>query len=297
MTNAYQRRRNIVVRPDGTKVNVARQRGQLFVCQTGCCCGRTEDGFAPVPTDLYHNEWERRRFRNIVHLTVGGCLGPCALANVVMLLFDGQSFWFHSMDGEERILALYDHIERMLDADRILPTPSILADLQFTAADWQPRPDGQPVDDRRLWGVRRESADSLPTDVIDAYLGPDACALPPKPGAADAPDAADRLIASMTGAEGMPRKNGEMVFDAPWQGRAFGMVAALHEQQLFDWEEFRIRLIDRIAVAENSQESFDYYTCWLGAFEDLLAFKGIVLDEELEERTSEYEFGEREEVF
>ena len=27
----------------------------------GCCCGITERGYAPVPTDLYHNEWERRR--------------------------------------------------------------------------------------------------------------------------------------------------------------------------------------------------------------------------------------------
>ena len=45
----YERRRNIVTRPDGRPVNVARFRGQLFVCATGCCCGRTEDGFAAVP--------------------------------------------------------------------------------------------------------------------------------------------------------------------------------------------------------------------------------------------------------
>ena len=46
------RRRNIVVRADGRLVNVARSRGHLFVCATGCCCGRTQDGFAAVPTDL-----------------------------------------------------------------------------------------------------------------------------------------------------------------------------------------------------------------------------------------------------
>ena len=45
------RRRNIVVRSDGRPVNVARPRGQLFVCATGCCCGRTEDGFAAVPAE------------------------------------------------------------------------------------------------------------------------------------------------------------------------------------------------------------------------------------------------------
>ena len=59
----YERRRNLVVRADGRLVNVARPRGQIFVCATGCCCGRTVDGYAAVPTDLYHNEWERRRLR------------------------------------------------------------------------------------------------------------------------------------------------------------------------------------------------------------------------------------------
>ena len=107
----YERRRNIVVRRDGRRVNVARFRGQLFVCATGCCCGRTEDGFAPVPTETFHREWERRRLRNIVHLTIGGCLGPCALANVVLLLFDGRAQWFHSIDSDALAIALYDHVE------------------------------------------------------------------------------------------------------------------------------------------------------------------------------------------
>ncbi|PYO28176.1 MAG: hypothetical protein DMD86_16765 [Candidatus Rokuibacteriota bacterium] len=87
----YQRRRNLVLRPDGRPVNVARPRGHLFVCASGCCCGRTEDGFAPVPAETFHREWERRRLRNIVHLTIGGCLGPCALANVTLLLFGSRA--------------------------------------------------------------------------------------------------------------------------------------------------------------------------------------------------------------
>src|SRR4029077_12101816 len=119
----YERRRNIVVRPDGRPVNVARSRGHLFVCASGCCCGRVEDGFAPVPAETFHQEWERRRLRNVVHLTIGGCLGPCALANVVLLLFDGQAQWFHSIGSEALAIELYDHVERMLDADSVLPPP------------------------------------------------------------------------------------------------------------------------------------------------------------------------------
>ena len=126
MADGFQPRRNIVRRPDGIRVNVARFRGQLFVCASGCCCGRVDDGFQQVPTGLYHAEWERRRLRNFVHLTVGGCLGPCALANVVLLLFDNESLWFHSISSEEQIVALYDYVEAMLEADGVLPAPPAL---------------------------------------------------------------------------------------------------------------------------------------------------------------------------
>jgi cobaltochelatase CobN len=131
---------HVVVKADGRVVNVVRPRGQLFVCATGCCCGRVGDGFPPVPTQLYHDEWERRGLRNVVHLTIGGCLGPCGLANVALLLFDGQALWFHSINAEPLVLALYDHIGAMLKADRCLPSPPALAPYHFTASAWQPPP-------------------------------------------------------------------------------------------------------------------------------------------------------------
>ena len=40
--------------------------------------------------------------------------------------------------------------------------------------------------------------------------------------------------------------NGEVVFDAPWQSRVFGMARALCEQGLFTWDEFREQLILQI---------------------------------------------------
>ena len=278
----YQRRRNIVVRRDGRPVNVARFRGQLFVCATGCCCGRTEDGFAPVPTEAFHREWERRRLRNVIHLTIGGCLGPCALANVVMLLFDGQTQWFHSVDSEAQTVALYDHVERMLEADRCLPPPAALAPYHFTASTWQPRPDGQPVDDARLWSARRAHACAAP----DSGVSADGHAL-----------SVDRVVAVMEGQAALPRKNGELVFEEPWQGRVFGMAVALHERGLFEWEEFRQTLIARIAAAEAGPGPFVYYEIWLRTFEDLLAGRGLVTGTELDETTYQFEFGERDDVF
>ncbi|GHO60763.1 (2Fe-2S) ferredoxin domain-containing protein [Ktedonobacter racemifer] len=110
-----------VVREDGKLIKVVQKRGQLFICAHGCCCGKTERGFAPVPEDLYHQEWERRKLRNKVHLTFSACLGPCSLANVALLIFDGTSTWFHSLNTHEQILALYEYIEARLLGDVPLP--------------------------------------------------------------------------------------------------------------------------------------------------------------------------------
>jgi cobaltochelatase CobN len=128
--------RNLVYREDGKLVNVARKRGQLFVCSNGCCCGHVQDGYASVPTDLYHEQWERRRLRNRVHLTQAGCLGPCPLANVALLIFDDHHVWFHSINDEARIVALYDYIDAMLAADAYLPPPPALAAYHFTSFTW-----------------------------------------------------------------------------------------------------------------------------------------------------------------
>jgi len=276
----YARRRNIVLRPDGRPVNVARPRGHLFVCAGGCCCGRTEDGFAPAPTETFHTEWEKRRLRNLVHLTIGGCLGPCALANVALLLFDGQAQWFHSVNSDAMARAIWDHVERMLEVDGVFPPPPALEPYHFTASAWQPRPDGQPVDDHR----RR--------------VGLHACGGRPSGMSADGRSlSVERVIAAMDGSTALPRKNGELVFEEPWQGRVFGMAVTLHEQGAYDWEEFRQALIAQIAAADARGGVFVYYEIWLATFEELLAKKGLVSPDEVEETTYQFEFGERDEVF
>jgi cobaltochelatase CobN len=129
--------RNIVRRGDGDLINVFRRPGQLFVCATGCCCGHTERGHAAVPVDLYHTEWARRKIRHKVHLSLGGCLGPCALSNVALLLFGGQQIWFHSIEGDEQVIAIYDYIEAMVRAGRYLPPPDSLRDQVFDVFDWE----------------------------------------------------------------------------------------------------------------------------------------------------------------
>ena len=84
-----------------------------------------------------------------------------------------------------------------------------------------------------------------------------------------------------------PRRNGELVFEAPWEGRAFGIAVALCEQGHFAWQEFRAQLIAEIARWESAHQEgagYSYYRCWLAALERLLADKGICPGADLERR-------------
>jgi nitrile hydratase accessory protein len=131
--------RQLVVRADGRAVEVLQRRAHVSYCFTGCCCGRTDRGYAPVPADAFKEEWLRRKLRKIVHLTKAACLGPCALANVASLMFDGRSIWFHSVDSPWHVRLIFDYVEMMISADRFLPPPTELATYAFNFYDWDTR--------------------------------------------------------------------------------------------------------------------------------------------------------------
>ena len=73
-----------------------------------------------------------------------------------------------------------------------------------------------------------------------------------------------------------PRSNGELVFAAPWESRAFGLAMALHDGGFFEWEAFRRQLIVAVARAEAAGGEFSYYRCWLEALQTLLDSTGVV---------------------
>lgn len=84
-----------------------------------------------------------------------------------------------------------------------------------------------------------------------------------------------------------PRSNGELVFEAPWESRVFGVAAALRERGLFTWDEFRVHLIAEIADWERQHESgetYSYYARWQAALEHLLAEKRLCSTAELDAR-------------
>jgi len=80
------------------------------------------------------------------------------------------------------------------------------------------------------------------------------------------------------GAAAPPRSNGELVFEAPWEARAFGLTLALIEAGAFEHDEFRAQLIAEIGAWEarhGTGHPYRYYERWLAALEQVLDAKGL----------------------
>jgi Nitrile hydratase beta subunit len=73
-------------------------------------------------------------------------------------------------------------------------------------------------------------------------------------------------VGRMAGEAALPRQNGELVFDAPWQGRVLGMALAVVQERGLDWGEFRRRLI----AAIDADPTRPYYESWTVALTDLV---------------------------
>jgi nitrile hydratase accessory protein len=100
-------------------------------------------------------------------------------------------------------------------------------------------------------------------------------------------------VTGMEGATALPRSNGELAFEAPWEGRAFGIAVNLNEQGLYPWTAFRDELVHEIGSAEAEGQATSYYERWLATLEKVLLEKGIITPQELAKRTEEYVSGIR----
>jgi nitrile hydratase accessory protein len=77
----------------------------------------------------------------------------------------------------------------------------------------------------------------------------------------------------------LPRDNGELVFEEPWQGRALGMGVVALRRSGASWPEFRGHLAAAIAArsrGEGESDATAYYAAWLDALEALLAERGLL---------------------
>ena len=70
----------------------------------------------------------------------------------------------------------------------------------------------------------------------------------------------------------LPRDNGMLVFDAPWQGRALAMAVLCVERTGCDWDDFRAHLIASI----DEQPARPYWESWVVALDRFLVAADVL---------------------
>ena len=80
----------------------------------------------------------------------------------------------------------------------------------------------------------------------------------------------------------------EPVFQAPWEAHAFAIVHQLAADEHYSWPEWTEQLAAEIAVAEqHAPGEHAYYELWVNACEKLLAAKGIVELDAIEQKMTD----------
>ena len=99
------------------------------------------------------------------------------------------------------------------------------------------------------------------------------------------------MTLDISGPAAPPRQNGELVFNEPWESRAFGLAVTLHAGGAFEWEDFRQELMGAVgrweAAHPDSYEGWSYYACWLEALERVLDSEGMVAPGDVGARAQE----------
>lgn len=92
-------------------------------------------------------------------------------------------------------------------------------------------------------------------------------------------------------ADVLPRRSGELTFEAPWEWRGFGMAIALCDQGLVPFDDLRWRVVSAISTWERAnrgrEETFRFSERWVLALQKLLIDRGILTKEEIDRRVAE----------
>lgn len=82
----------------------------------------------------------------------------------------------------------------------------------------------------------------------------------------------------------LPRVNGELVFNSPWEARLFGMTLLLRENKSSQLTAF----VDIFSYPEPDADRSPYYERWLTALEHTIIQSGLITGQELDRRTTEF---------
>lgn len=97
----------------------------------GCCCGRTDRGLPEVPVERIKAVWKAEKLNRGVQLTISGCLGPCDLPNVAVLVTATGTQWYGLIDGDAHYDALIAWARACVAGGANLPPPDLLARHRF----------------------------------------------------------------------------------------------------------------------------------------------------------------------
>jgi hypothetical protein len=103
---------------------------QVLLCK-GCCCGRTDRGLPAVPVDRIKAIWKAEKLNRAVQLTISGCLGPCDLPNVAVVVDARGTTWYGRLEGDAPYDALIAWARASVAAGTPLPAPDALEPHRF----------------------------------------------------------------------------------------------------------------------------------------------------------------------
>ena len=113
---------------------------QLVFCQ-GCCCGRTDRGHSEVPVGRLKAGWKAEKLNRSVQLTISGCLGPCDLANVALVITPSGNEWLGGLAGDAVYEALISWARECHREGRLVPLPDGFEARRFER--FEPRKEGE----------------------------------------------------------------------------------------------------------------------------------------------------------
>jgi hypothetical protein len=96
---------------------------QVLLCK-GCCCGKTERGLPEVPVERIKAAWKAEKLNRAVQLTISGCLGPCDLPNVAVLITAEGMQWYGLLAGDPHYDALIAWARGCQAEGTVLPPPA-----------------------------------------------------------------------------------------------------------------------------------------------------------------------------
>jgi cobaltochelatase CobN len=84
-----------------------------------------------VPVERLKAIWRREKLNRTIQLTISGCLGPCDVPNVVMILTPAGSEWLGLIDGDADYDLLIEWARACDSDDALVPLPERLLAHRF----------------------------------------------------------------------------------------------------------------------------------------------------------------------